>query len=81
VISVSEGDDTVEKHPLIFKDADLIVINKIDIADAVGADAEKMVKDAKYLNPDVKIIKSSLKTEEGLTEIIKAIKDFRDSIN
>jgi len=35
----------------------------------------------KYLNPDVKIIKSSLKTEEGLTEIIKAIKDFRDSIN
>jgi hydrogenase nickel incorporation protein HypB len=81
VISVSEGDDTVEKHPLIFKDADLIVINKIDIADAVGADAEKMVKDAKYLNPDVKIIKSSLKTEEGLNEIIKAIKDFRDSIN
>ncbi len=81
VISVSEGDDTVEKHPLIFKDADLIVINKIDIADVVGADAEKMVKDAKYLNPDVKIIKSSLKTEEGLTEIIKAIKDFRDSIN
>ena len=80
VISVSEGDDTVEKHPLIFKDADLIVINKIDIADAVGADAEKMVKDAKYLNPDVKIIKSSLKTEEGLDEIIKAIKEFRDNI-
>ena len=72
VISVSEGDDTVEKHPLIFKDADLIVINKIDIADAVGADAEKMVKDAKYLNPDVKIIKSSLKTEDGLNVIIKA---------
>jgi hydrogenase nickel incorporation protein HypB len=80
VISVSEGDDTVEKHPLIFKDADLVVINKIDIADAVGADAEKMVKDAKYLNPDVKIIKSSLKTEEGLDEIIKAIKEFRDNI-
>lgn len=80
VISVSEGDDTVEKHPLIFKDADLVVINKIDIADAVGADAKKMVNDAKYLNPDVKIIKSSLKTEEGLDEIINAIKDFRDNI-
>lgn len=79
VISVSEGDDTVEKHPLIFKDADLVIINKIDIADAVGADAEKMVKDAKFLNPDVKIIKSSLKTEEGLNEIIKAIKAFRNN--
>ncbi len=79
VISVSEGDDTVEKHPLIFKDADLVVINKIDIADAVGADAEKMVNDAKMLNPDAKIIKSSLKTEEGLNDIIKAIEKFRDN--
>jgi hydrogenase nickel incorporation protein HypB len=80
VISVSEGDDTVEKHPLIFKDADLVIINKIDIAEAVGADPEKMVKDAKILNPDVEIIKSSLKTGEGLDDIVKAIKRFRDSL-
>lgn len=77
VVSVTEGDDTVEKHPLIFKDADAVVINKIDLADAVGADADKMVEDAKKLNPDVKIIKSSLKTGEGLEEIIEAIKEFR----
>ena len=81
VISVSEGDDTVEKHPLIFKDADLVVINKIDIADAVDVDAEKMVNDVKCLNPDVKVIKSSLKTGDGLNEIINAIKGFRDSIS
>jgi hydrogenase nickel incorporation protein HypB len=80
VISVSEGDDTVEKHPLIFKDADLVVINKIDIAEAVGADAEKMVKDAKMLNPDVKIIKSSLKTEEGLDKIVNSIKQFKQNL-
>ena len=49
VISVSEGDDTVEKHPLIFKEADLVVINKVDIADAVGADQDKMVADVKEL--------------------------------
>ncbi len=78
VISVSEGDDTVEKHPLIFKDADLVVINKIDIADAVGADAEKMVQDVEMLNPDAKIIKSSLKTGKGLNEIIRAIESFKD---
>ena len=77
VVSVTEGDDTVEKHPLIFKDADAVVINKIDLADAVGADADKMVEDAKKLNPDVKIIKSSLKTGEGLEEIIEAIEEFR----
>lgn len=77
VVSVTEGDDTVEKHPLIFQDADAVVINKIDLADAVGADADKMVEDAKKLNPDVRIIKSSLKTGEGLDEIIEAIEEFR----
>ena len=76
VISVSEGDDTVEKHPLIFKDADLVVINKVDIADAVGADQNKMVEDVKELNPDVKVIKSSLKTGQGIEEIINSIEGF-----
>jgi hydrogenase nickel incorporation protein HypB len=76
VISVSEGDDTVEKHPLIFKEADLVVINKVDIADAVGADQDKMVADVKDLNPTVKVIKSSLKTGQGLDEIIKSLEDF-----
>jgi hydrogenase nickel incorporation protein HypB len=79
VISVSEGDDTVEKHPLIFKDADLVVINKVDIAEAVGADQDKMVSDVKELNPDVKVIKSSLKTGQGLDEIIKSIEGFMDN--
>jgi hydrogenase nickel incorporation protein HypB len=76
VISVSEGDDTVEKHPLIFKDADLVVINKVDIAEAVGADQDKMVADVKELNPDVKVIKSSLKTGKGIDEIINSIQGF-----
>ncbi len=76
VISVSEGDDTVEKHPLIFKDADLVVINKVDIAEAVGADQDKMVDDVKILNPDVQVIKTSLKTGQGLKEIIEAIEKF-----
>jgi hydrogenase nickel incorporation protein HypB len=76
VISVSEGDDTVEKHPLIFKDADIVVINKVDIAEAVGADENKMVNDVLELNPGVVVIKSSLKTGEGLDEIIDNIQKF-----
>ncbi len=63
VVSVTEGDDTVEKHPLIFQTSDLVVINKVDLADAVGADADKMVNDAKRLNPDVQVIKASLKNK------------------
>ena len=77
VVSVTEGDDTVEKHPYIFKDSDLIIINKIDLADAVGASTDKMVADAKKLNPDVKVITTSLKKGIGLDEVIEAIKEAK----
>jgi len=76
VISVTEGDDTVEKHPLIFQDADLVVINKVDLADAVGADSDKMVNDVKQINPDVQVIKTSLKTGTGFDEVTLAIDGF-----
>ena len=75
VVSVTEGDDTVEKHPIIFQTSDVVVINKVDLADAVGADADKMVADAQRLNPKVKVIKSSLKQGCGLDEIIAAIEE------
>jgi len=77
VVSVSEGDDTVEKHPFIFQSADLVIINKVDIANAVGADEDKMVSDAKKINPDVKVIKTSLKKGKGLDEIISTIEEFK----
>ena len=75
VVSVTEGDDTVEKHPLIFQTSDVAIINKVDLADAVGADADKMVNDALKLNPNIKVIKSSLKEGTGLDEIIKCIEE------
>lgn len=73
VVSSTEGDDTVEKHPLIFREADLVVINKADLAEAVGADLDKMVDDVKKINPAVKVLKTSLKTGDGVQEIIEAI--------
>ena len=79
VVSVTEGDDTVEKHPIIFQTSDVVVINKVDLADAVGADADKMVADAQRLNPNVKVIKSSLKEGTGLDEIIAVIEEAKNS--
>ncbi len=75
VVSVSEGDDIVEKHPSIFTTADLIIVNKIDIAEAVNADADKMVKDARIINPRIDVLKMSLKTGEGFDDWIKFVKE------
>ena len=80
VVSVTEGDDTVEKHPIIFQTSDVVVINKVDLADAVGADADKMVSDAQKLNPNIKIIKSSLKEGIGLDEIIAVIEEAKNNV-
>lgn len=74
VVSVSEGDDIVEKHPLIFSAADLIIVNKIDIAEAVNADADKMVRDARLINPRINVLKMSLKTGEGFGEWVDFVK-------
>src|SRR3972149_6381623 len=70
IVSVSEGDDIVEKHPLIFSTAHLIIVNKIDIAGAVNADADRMVEDAREINSRIDVLKMSLKTGEGFGEWI-----------
>ena len=74
IVSVSEGDDIVEKHPTIFTVADLIIVNKIDIAEAVSADADKMVIDARIINPRIDVLKMSLKIGEGFDEWIDFVK-------
>ena len=51
-----------------------------DLADAVGADADKMVSDAQKLNPNIKIIKSSLKEGIGLDEIIAVIEEAKNNV-
>lgn len=78
IISVTEGDDTAEKHPMIFKGADMAIVNKVDLAEAVGADADKMVNDIKTINPDIPVVKCSLKTGEGVDEIITLYKKFQN---
>lgn len=68
VVSVSEGDDIVAKHPLIFRECDCVVVNKVELAEAVGADADRMVQDAKEFNPKAPVIKMSVKRGDGLGE-------------
>jgi len=73
VVSVTEGEWVVEKHPLLFKMSDIAVINKIDLAERLETNVEKMVKDAKNINPNAKIILTSARTDEGVDELLEAL--------
>jgi hydrogenase nickel incorporation protein HypB len=70
VVSVSEGDDIVEKHPMIFLISHLVIINKVDIAGAVGADPDKMERDARRINPSLEVMQVSFKTGLGVERIV-----------
>lgn len=75
VISTTEGDDMVRKHHDIFTHSDVAVLNKIDIADAVGVDPEVILRDYNKLTGGLKnMYKCSVKTGQGLDEIIAALK-------
>ena len=74
VISVTEGDDMVRKHPHIFHHADVAIVNKTDIAEYVDVDV-KVIKDdyAKLTGGTKKMIECSVKTGKGLDDVLKAL--------
>lgn len=77
VVSVSEGDDIVAKHPVIFKTGDVAIINKVDIAPFVGADPDKMVTDALKNIP--RAFKTSVRTGEGMNLWIEFVGETLES--
>ena len=79
IVSVSEGDDIVKKHPMIFKTCDLAIVNKVDIAEAVGADADKMVSDALRINPSIQVMKTSKNVGESIEGWIEYIVECVDA--
>ncbi|MDQ1281249.1 MAG: hydrogenase nickel incorporation protein HypB, partial [Thermoproteota archaeon] len=66
VISLTEGPYMVLKHPLTFMSADVVVINKMDLQEVLGADANKLEMDVHNVNPKAKVIKVSCKTGSGI---------------
>ena len=73
VVSVTEGPWMVRKHPYIFSEADVVVINKIDLAEAMKVSPEKLAEDVYKINPAVKVIPANCIAGKGMKEIIQAL--------
>jgi hydrogenase nickel incorporation protein HypB len=71
VVSITEGPYMVRKHPLTIKHADMIVINKIDLADALEFDIDALEQDIREVDAEMPVFRVSSKTGEGLDELIK----------
>ena len=73
IVSSTEGDDVVNKHPMIFRDGTIGVINKVDLAPLVGANLDRMESDMHRYNPRMPVFRTNLKTGEGVGPLLEAI--------
>ena len=66
VLSVPEGDDKVEKYPLMFQTSDALVLHKYDMMPYFEFDDKRVEQDAVDCNPGICVFRASSRTEEGL---------------
>lgn len=66
ISSLPEGDDKPIKYPLIFADADAVIINKMDLLPHVDFDIAAFRRSITGLNPKVEVFQLSTKTGQGL---------------
>ncbi|NCD21484.1 MAG: hydrogenase accessory protein HypB [Spartobacteria bacterium] len=68
LLSVTEGEDKPLKYPVIFRNADLVLVTKTDLAAAVGFDREKALAAIRQTAPRAQILELSAKTGAGLDD-------------
>lgn len=66
VLSTAEGDDKCVKYPKSFAQADVLLINKVDLVKQLDFNIKRVKRDAKKLNKDLKIFEISAKTTAGM---------------
>jgi len=73
IISVTEGDDMVRKHPTIFTQADIMVVNKVDLAEAMEVDPQLLVEDVKKINPHIHTVLTDARHDVGIKELAELL--------
>jgi hydrogenase nickel incorporation protein HypB len=68
VYSVTEGEEKPLKYPLMFRTADLVLVNKVDLLEYLDFDLEQFLGNLDVVNPGVRRILTSAKTGQGVDE-------------
>ncbi|HEX3820704.1 MAG TPA: hydrogenase nickel incorporation protein HypB [Candidatus Sulfotelmatobacter sp.] len=70
ILSVTEGEDKPLKYPTIFHSADMAVVTKLDLAEAVEFSWPTAYKNIQAVRPGMPVLKLSAKTGEGINEYL-----------
>ena len=75
VIDVAAGDKIPRKGGPGITDSDLLVINKTDLAPAVGASLEVMDRDASRMRPERPFVFTNLRAGEGVEPVVSWVRE------
>jgi hydrogenase nickel incorporation protein HypB len=70
LISVTEGEDKPLKYPTIFNSADVAVVTKMDLAQAVEFDWHSAYGNIQAIRPGMQVLRLSAKTGDGMDEYL-----------
>ena len=77
LFSVTEGEDKPLKYPTIFNTADLAIVTKIELSDAVGFDREAAYRNIRAVRPGMEILEVSAKTGQGMEAWMQLLESRR----
>ncbi|PWI42780.1 hydrogenase nickel incorporation protein HypB [Streptomyces sp. ICBB 8177] len=76
--SVTEGEDKPLKYPTAFGLAQLVIVTKQDIAEAVGFDEAAFLANVRQVNPGVEVLHTSARRGEGVGLLLDRALAVRD---
>jgi hydrogenase nickel incorporation protein HypB len=79
VYSTTEGAEKPKKYPLMFHEADAVILNKIDLIPYAGVSLEELAQNVREVNPLAPIFAVSCRTGEGLDVWFKWLRCQIDS--
>jgi len=73
LVSIPEGSDKIEKYPVMFRQADLILITKTDLLKHFDYDIEHEKSEARKIKPNVDILEVNIKDDASIQNVIEWI--------
>jgi hydrogenase nickel incorporation protein HypB len=77
LLSVTEGEDKPLKYPTIFNTADIAIVTKIDLAEAVEFDLEAATENILSVRPGMRILPVSSKSGQGMEALFHLLAQYR----
>jgi hydrogenase nickel incorporation protein HypB len=81
LVSIPEGSDKIEKYPVMFRQADLILITKTDLLEYFDYDVAHEKAEARKLKPNVDILEVNVKDAASIQRVIEWIEFKRGMRN